>query len=58
MKHEDLEALIRAALGPDGKLACADAFRVAAEAGVPVGSVGKRCNELKIKIKGCQLGCF
>lgn len=58
MDEDRLEALLRGALGSDGKLACADAFRVAAEAGVPVGTVGKRCNELKIKIKGCQLGCF
>jgi hypothetical protein len=46
-----LRELIRAALGPDGKIRCADAFRVAAEAGVPVGRVGRL-------LKGCQLGCF
>ncbi len=55
---ETLKELIKAAVGPDGKIRCADAFRVAAEAGVPVGAVGRIINELGIRIKGCQLGCF
>jgi hypothetical protein len=58
MDEVKLKGLIRAAVGPDGKIRCAEAFRVAQEAGVPVGEVGRLINELKIKIKGCQLGCF
>lgn len=42
----------------DGKLACRVAFQIAEELGVPPRQVGTTANELKIKIAGCQLGCF
>lgn len=39
-------------------LKCSDAFKVAKELKINVSEVGKICNENKIKIMGCQLGCF
>jgi hypothetical protein len=58
MDEATIKVMIRGALGPDGKLRCADALRVAEEAGVPAGVVGRLADELEIRIKGCQLGCF
>lgn len=40
------------------KLNCKKAFILAAEVGVPISDVGKTCNEIGVKIVGCQLGCF
>ena len=40
------------------KLACADAFKLAAQFGVKPREVGRICNQQKIKICKCQLGCF
>ena len=39
-------------------LSCAEAFKLAAEQNVPVGQIGRICNEQNIKIRCCQLGCF
>jgi hypothetical protein len=44
--------------GDRTRIDCADALRVANEAGVAPIEIGKACNEAKIKIAGCQLGCF
>ncbi|MGM0652441.1 MAG: hypothetical protein ACQES4_06650 [Bacillota bacterium] len=40
------------------KLPCKEAFIIASEVGVPPSAVGKTCNEMGVKIVGCQLGCF
>ncbi|NLY54990.1 MAG: hypothetical protein GX058_00605 [Firmicutes bacterium] len=45
-------------MAKDGKLACRVAFQIAEEFEVPPRKVGDAANELKIKIAGCQLGCF
>ncbi len=42
----------------NGKISCADARGIAEELQVPYSQVGDTCNEMKIKIAGCQLGCF
>jgi molybdopterin-guanine dinucleotide biosynthesis protein len=42
----------------DGRLTCAAARRIAEELKVPYNEVGAAANELKIKIKNCELGCF
>ena len=44
----------------DGKqyLECAVAFQIAKQFHINVSEVGKLCNENKIKIKHCQIGCF
>ena len=57
MSQEDVKARIKAA-APNGKIACAAAFHLAEELGLPRKDLGELLNELKIKIIQCQLGCF
>jgi len=45
-------------LSPDGKISCTVARKVADDLGVSPQKVGEACNELKIKICACELGCF
>ncbi len=45
-------------LAPDGKVSCTDARKLAEELKVHPSVVGKLCDEAKIKITGCELGCF
>ncbi len=52
-----IEAL-RAQATDEKRIACEDAFRIAAEFGVGVADVGRTCDELGIKVMRCQLGCF
>jgi hypothetical protein len=40
------------------KLPCRQAFTISSEVGCTVNETGKVCNEIGIKIVGCQLGCF
>jgi molybdate transport system regulatory protein len=49
---------LRAKGGDDKRLPCAVAFKVASDLDVPLAEVGRTCNELGIKVVGCQLGCF
>lgn len=51
-----LEAVKKAA--SEGRINCADARALADELGVPYGVIGMAADELKIRIKSCQLGCF
>lgn len=55
---ETLLSAVTAAAGDDKRLACARAFALADEHGVAPADVGRACNELGVKIVGCQLGCF
>ncbi|MGB7911009.1 MAG: hypothetical protein WCF59_02165 [Desulfobaccales bacterium] len=57
MTPEQLKAKIRLA-APRGKIACAAAFRLAGELSISPEEMGKLLDELEIKIKMCQLGCF
>ncbi len=57
MNNEDVKTKIRAA-APEGKIACAAAFRLADELGISRKELGNLLNELRIKIIQCQLGCF
>jgi hypothetical protein len=57
MSREELKAKIKAA-APEGKIACAAAMRLAEELVISRRDMGKLLNELQIKIKQCQLGCF
>ena len=41
-----------------GVLTCHDARALAEQLGVAYGDVGKACNELDVKIRACELGCF
>jgi hypothetical protein len=44
--------------GDDKRISCKAARKMAEEMGVGYGEVGDCCNELKIKIVACELGCF
>ena len=55
-----LDAIRKVAGERDGRvtLACADAFKLAAERGCELLDVARVCNANNIKIVECQLGCF
>lgn len=57
MTREELVERIRAA-SKDGKISCRQALRLAEETGTSSRELGDVLNEMKIKIAGCQLGCF
>jgi hypothetical protein len=57
MSPEEVRAIIKAA-APEGRIACAAAFRLAEELGLSRLNLGEFLDELKIKIIQCQLGCF
>ena len=42
----------------NGALLCHEARALAEKLGVDYGVVGQACNDLKIKIHACELGCF
>jgi hypothetical protein len=42
----------------DGKISCQEARKLAEDGGVTYKDMGDLLNENKIKIMGCQLGCF
>jgi len=42
----------------DGKIACRQCFEIARLCDVSLKLIGELCNEKKIKIFACQLGCF
>ncbi len=54
--EEIKDAMLKEAV--DGKLNCTSARRLAEELSVPTAEIGRLANELKIKIFGCELGCF
>jgi len=47
-----------AAEARNGRMPCAAIFRIAAEHGVPVAAAGRAVQRLRIKVTGCQVGCF
>jgi len=55
-KPEVKEAIKLAA--KDGRVTCHDARQLAERLGVDYREVGQACNELGVKIKVCELGCF
>jgi hypothetical protein len=42
----------------DNRLSCEKAHELSAALRIPLREIGALCNELKIKISACQLGCF
>ena len=42
----------------DGRLHCEKAHEIATDYQLKLWQIGQICEEEKIKIKGCQLGCF
>ncbi|MGI5922061.1 MAG: hypothetical protein ACOX6I_10040 [Syntrophomonadaceae bacterium] len=45
-------------MAPQGKLSCTKARQLAREMQVKPQEIGQLCDELKIKIFACELGCF
>jgi hypothetical protein len=56
MKDELKEEVLGKAV--DGRLSCAVARKIAEMLRLPYKEVGDAANELGIKIKNCELGCF
>ncbi len=50
--------ILKTRSGEEKRLQCTEAFKIANDLEVSLAEVGKSCNELGIKIIGCQLGCF
>ena len=42
----------------EGMISCSAARQVAEEMQFPMRLIGPLCDQLKLKIKGCELGCF
>jgi hypothetical protein len=42
----------------DNSLSCKEAMEIAEEAGASTQKIGRLLDEMKIKIRACQLGCF
>lgn len=57
VKKSEVQAAVKAG-AVEGKMTCPTAREIAEKCDVPYSVVGKTCNELEIKIKGCSLGCF
>lgn len=49
---------LKAQAGDEKRIACAAAFKIARDLDVPLAEVGRTCDELGIKVRHCQLGCF
>ena len=56
LREKILEAVRNAAVG--GRLSCDKAHELGTKFDVPLQEIGRVCNELNIRIKDCQLGCF
>ena len=54
---EELEAALRSAM-IDGRLPCAEIFRIAGEFKLAKIRVAAACEKLKIRVSACQLGAF
>jgi hypothetical protein len=57
MDRERIGEAIRA-VSEAGRLTCEQAHDLSRDLDVPLSEIGEVCNELKIKIAACQLGCF
>ena len=55
-REEMIKAIRNAAV--DNRLSCGKARALAEELNVAVREIGALCNELKIRISACELGCF
>lgn len=57
MDREKIAALLKER-AKGGKITCTEARKIAEELKVSPREVGNMCDELKIKICACELGCF
>ncbi len=46
------------AASEENRISCKVAMEIADKNGIPRKTMGELLNKLKIKIRGCQLGCF
>ncbi|MDH7593774.1 MAG: hypothetical protein QHG99_05395 [Methanomicrobiales archaeon] len=44
--------------GIEKEIRCEDAFSISEEYGIPKLEIARYCNQNRIKIRACQLGCF
>jgi LAO/AO transport system kinase len=56
-KEKKIEEELKISAGQN-TITCSDARKIAERLGVSYKEVGKSANDLKIKIKNCELGCF
>ena len=56
MNDKIKELLMKRAVG--GKISCPAARKIAEELSVPYREISRNADELRIKITGCELGCF
>lgn len=56
VSNEILEAVKNTA--KEGRITCTAARKLAEDLKAHPRVIGEACNELKIKIKACELGCF
>lgn len=45
-------------LARDGQVACKVLLDLAEKTGTPPGRIGRLCDDMNLKIRACQLGCF
>jgi hypothetical protein len=57
IENKELEAEIRSRV-KENKITCPEMFAIADKLSLTRRDVGDAANQLKIKIHGCQLGCF
>jgi len=55
--QEELRAAIRE-LAVEGRAPCRRLLELAERTGTPSRDIGRLCDEMKIRITSCQLGCF
>ncbi len=62
MDKDEKRTIVLAAVesGSDHKsrLSCAAAFALSEKFGITLEEIGLICDEARVKISGCQLGCF
>lgn len=56
-EDQEIRELIQAKV-KDGRVACKAMLELAEQTQAPSKQIGQLCNEMKIRITGCQLGCF
>jgi LAO/AO transport system kinase len=55
--NDEIERILKER-AEDGRISCAEAWKIAEELGVPRKDVGRAADETGVRIKDCQMGCF
>jgi hypothetical protein len=56
-QQEELEVCLHKS-SQEGRIPCASALEIAKSLEIPAAVVGQTANNLNIRIKKCQIGCF